>query len=94
MTADALPCGMRIDHRAAKTVAKLPAKQRDLVLCRIRELGCSPWPHDFKKLHGMRAFRIDVGEYRVLYEVNDEDKAVEVYTVITRNEGYHRSDRL
>ena len=41
-----------------------------------------------KKLHGREGMRVRVGNYRVLYVVDDADKRIEVISVADRKEVY------
>ncbi|MEK7408609.1 MAG: type II toxin-antitoxin system RelE/ParE family toxin [Acidobacteriota bacterium] len=47
-----------------------------------------PRPRGSKKLHGVEAYWIRVGDYRVLYEVDDRRKRVTVYSIGHRREVY------
>lgn len=53
----------------------------------------SPFPHDSKKLknfnyQGMRGYRVDQGEYRIIYAVDDGRKKVLIGLILNRNEDY------
>lgn len=82
-----------IDARVAKRMERLPPKHKRQVWERIGDLASNPRPHDHKKLKGLAGFRIDVGEYRVLYEVDDAARTVDVYDMMHRNEGYGKVRR-
>jgi mRNA interferase RelE/StbE len=48
-----------------------------------------PRPHNSKKLSGGGSrWRIRVGDYRVLYEIDDSHKIVKVYRIAHRKEVY------
>ncbi len=56
---------------------------------RIRELANDPRPPGCKKLRGARnLWRIRVGDYRVVYTVNDTAKTVDVTRIAHRREVY------
>ena len=76
-----------------------PQAQKDLdgfsgkLLSRFEEtiLGLydEPRPHNAKKLSGSGSkWRIRVGDYRVLYEIDDARKIVKVYRIAHRREVY------
>lgn len=67
----------RIDFtkRAEKRLVSLPPKHSRQVAAKIRELGENPHPPDSGKLKGYPFYRVDVGEYRVIYE-EDRDTVV------------------
>lgn len=55
----------------------------------IESLGQNPRPHGCKKLSGgQNLWRIRVGNYRVLYRIDDSGKAVDVVAVRHRREAY------
>ena len=76
---------------AARQVKKLPKPARDRVLTAIEQLGTDPRPHGVKKLAGEQtAWRIRVGEYRVIYDVFDAQLVVSVVRAAHRREAYDR----
>jgi mRNA interferase RelE/StbE len=64
---------------------------RDAVRC----LATEHRPHGVRKIKGAgRAYRIRVGNYRVVYEVYDDDNLVLIMQVARRSETtYRRQDR-
>ena len=58
------------------------------VLRRLAALETQPRPADVKKLKGRDAWRIRVGDYRVIYEINDRALHVIIVTVGHRREVY------
>lgn len=77
-------------RRVEKEIAKLPHGMRERVLQAIRKLAEDPRPRGARKLSGeMRgAWRIRVGDYRILYDVNDEHLLVIILAVLHRREAY------
>ncbi|WP_061230193.1 type II toxin-antitoxin system RelE family toxin [Dietzia cinnamea] len=74
---------------AARQVKKLPRPARDRVLDAIEDLGEDPRPHGARKLVGERtAWRIRIGDYRVLYDVFDSELTVFVVRAAHRREVY------
>ncbi len=72
----------------------MPDKHARQVLMRIIELAGDPFPHDYKKLRGYEdMLRVDVGEYRIVYQV--DGKALVVLLVGKRNDDeiYRRISR-
>lgn len=83
----------RVDFTAAaaRQVKKLPRSARDRVLDAIEDLGDDPRPHGAKKLVGEQtAWRIRIGDYRVIYEVFDSELTVTVVRAGHRREVYDR----
>ena len=55
----------------------------------ILGLADEPRPHNSKKLIGGGSrWRIRIGDYRILYEIDDSQKIVKVYRVAHRKEVY------
>lgn len=57
----------------------------------VRGLSEEPRPQGVRKIKGVeRAYRISVGNYRVVYEVYDSDKLVLILQVVRRSETTYR----
>lgn len=76
---------------AAKETRKLDPGVRRRVLISIAELGTDPRPNGCKKLAGEQdAWRIRIGNFRVLYEIQDNILTVTVVRVAHRREVYQK----
>lgn len=76
---------------AARQVKKLPRPARDRVLEAIAHLAEDPRPAGVKKLAGEQtAWRIRVGEYRVIYDVFDTELVVTIVRAGHRRDVYDR----
>jgi len=76
-------------HRGAeKELDRLPAKAHERISSKLLELGNNPRPYGVQKLQGHDGYRIRIGDYRVLYLVNDKAKTVEILAVGHRREVY------
>ncbi len=74
---------------AEKEITRLPPKIRRQVNARVLELEANPRRHDVKRLRGReRTFRVASGEYRIVYEIDDDRKSVTVLTVQHRKDIY------
>jgi mRNA interferase RelE/StbE len=71
-----------------KELNRLPDDIADRVLARLGGLETNPRPPDVKKLKGRDAWRIRVGNYRVIYEIHDQALHIIVITVGHRREVY------
>lgn len=57
----------------------------------IRSLADNPRPPGVRKIEGAeRAYRIRVGDYRIIYEIYDEENLVAVLRVARRTEATYR----
>ncbi len=74
---------------AAREVRKLDPQTRRRVLAGIGALETDPRPAGVRKLTGFEdAWRIRIGDYRVLYEIADNKVLVTVFRVAHRREVY------
>ncbi|MBC7225420.1 MAG: type II toxin-antitoxin system RelE/ParE family toxin, partial [Anaerolineae bacterium] len=74
-----------------KDLQKLPRPVVVRVLERIERLAEEPFPREAVKLAGTeRLYRVRVGPYRVVYEVDSERRVVLIYYVRHRREAYRR----
>ncbi|HSW48757.1 MAG TPA: type II toxin-antitoxin system RelE/ParE family toxin [Bryobacteraceae bacterium] len=67
-------------------LAGLPARLHDRIVNHLLRLAEQPRPPGSRKLQGTDAYRIRVGDYRVLYEVDDQRTRVVVYSIVHRRE--------
>ncbi|MDR2703700.1 MAG: type II toxin-antitoxin system RelE/ParE family toxin [Cellulomonadaceae bacterium] len=73
---------------AARQVLKLPNPTQNRIIEAIENLANSPRPRGCKKLVGEEAWRIRVGDYRVIYEIEDKKLSVTVVRAGHRREIY------
>ena len=71
-----------------KALDRLPDEVVARILDRLAELETNPRPADVKKLKGRDAWRIRVGDYRVIYEIHDRELQILVITVGNRRDVY------
>ncbi len=73
---------------AQKQLAKIDQLQRERVTDAIFKLADNPRPPGCRKLSGRPAWRIRVGAYRVIYEIEDDRLIVLVVTIGDRKDVY------
>jgi mRNA interferase RelE/StbE len=74
-----------VEKSVLKTLNDLPLKQYKQVTMKLFSLQRNPFPQDYKKLKGFdESYRVDQGEYRILYTV-DDDK-IRVFRIGKRND--------
>ena len=74
---------------ARKHFRKLPLNIQKRIGTKINELAIEPRPNGVKKLKGEdNLYRIRVGDYRVVYEIEDNVLLIIVIRVKHRNEVY------
>jgi mRNA interferase RelE/StbE len=74
--------------RAAKELAKLPRGHYERARDAIRSLSDDPRPSGCLKLRGRDGWRIRVGDYRVIYDIDEADHTVTVLHVGHRQNVY------
>ena len=75
---------------AAREIKKLPRAARERVLDAVDDLADDPRPHGSRKLAGREAWRIRIGDYRVIYEITDSELLVTVIRAANRREVYKK----
>jgi len=82
---------LRLESRAAKALNRLPAGAQKRVMDALAGLKANPRPAGCAKIRGEDAsYRIRVGSYRVIYEVDDTAKLVIVWIIGHRRDVYSR----
>ncbi len=79
---------IRIENAARKEILDFDDKTYDRVSEKINLLQSEPRPSGCKKLRGSSNYRIRVGDFRVIYSVNDKDKIVDILSVTNRKDSY------
>ena len=77
-----------IERYAQKQIEKLDKKIIPIIKVAISGLAQNPRPHGYKKLKGEEAYRIRVGDYRVIYEIEEDKIIVTVVSVGHRKDIY------
>jgi mRNA interferase RelE/StbE len=63
---------------------------RDRINAAIDRLSTDPRPEGAVKLAGRNDFRIRVGDYRIVYAVDDDERLVIIARIAHRREVYRR----
>ena len=77
-----------VKRSAEKELAALPTQFRERIAERILALERNPRPFGAKKLRGQTAYHLRVGDYRVLFMVDDTARVVTVFAIGHRREVY------
>jgi mRNA interferase RelE/StbE len=82
---------VRVKPSARKELEGLPDEVLNRVVRKLESLGHDPRPTGCKKLKGYKDYwRIRVGDWRVVYIIDDEEKAVSVTRIAHRRDVYER----
>ena len=79
---------LRLKKSAAKEIENLPRKDCARVVGAIQKLLDDPYGQNSQKLSGHEKYRIRVGNYRVLYEIINDELVVMVVKVGHRKDVY------
>jgi len=80
---------VHLERAAERDLKQLSIENFQRIIPRIKELGKSPRPEGCRKITGSKSdWRIRVGDFRVIYEIDDKEKAVRVMRVRHRRNVY------
>ncbi|RLG53237.1 MAG: type II toxin-antitoxin system RelE/ParE family toxin [Thermoproteota archaeon] len=83
---------VELSKRAFKSLERLDSEVRCRVLEKLAALREEPIPRGAIKLRGEKdAYRLRIGDYRILYKVLWEERVVLVFKVEHRRRAYRRS---
>jgi mRNA interferase RelE/StbE len=77
-----------LKRSAERELDRLPAQTHERISSKLLELEDNPRPHGVQKLHGQDRYRIRIGDYRVLYVIDDRAQTVEIVAAGHRREVY------
>ncbi|OGT97159.1 MAG: hypothetical protein A3I79_01815 [Gemmatimonadetes bacterium RIFCSPLOWO2_02_FULL_71_11] len=77
-----------IKRSAARELEALPLKERRRIVRRIQVLAATPRPVGAEKLTGEEEYRLRQGDYRILYTIDDAERAVVVFKIGQRGDVY------
>jgi mRNA interferase RelE/StbE len=77
-----------ITPRARRALGGLSGDIYERISSALRSLSIDPRPAGCRRLAGFPAWRLRIGDYRVVYEINDVDEAVEVTAIGHRRDIY------
>ena len=79
---------VKIVRSAQKSLQKVSGHEYDRIKSTIYSLAKEPRPHGCKKLVGRDAWRVRVGDYRIIYEIRDKELVVLIIHIGHRKDIY------
>lgn len=80
---------VRITPVARRQIKDLERTVQERIIKCLEKLGTNPRPQGVKKLSGAESlYRVRVGDYRIIYEIQDKALVVLVVKVAHRREAY------
>lgn len=85
-----------ITESATKEIKRIPAKMQDRILEKIDDLAQEPKPNGYKKLKSFDVpgsdyddyYRVRIGDYRVVYTIENEQITIFVLKIAHRKDVY------
>lgn len=88
-----MPYRIVLTRAATKELAALPAKAHDNIISHLRQLESNPRTVGAEKLTGIDAYKLRVGNYRIIFKIDHRAKEIEVVMVDDRKQVYQRLKR-
>jgi mRNA interferase RelE/StbE len=79
---------IKLTTRAEKQFLKLSVSIQKRIAEKIDALAINPYPQGSKKLSGLDAYRIRIGDYRVIYQIHDDILLITIIKIGHRREVY------
>ncbi|MCD6237862.1 MAG: type II toxin-antitoxin system RelE/ParE family toxin [Thermotogae bacterium] len=78
-----------LERAAERDLKRISAKQFQHIISKIKVLAANPRPTGCRKITGSKSdWRIRIGNYRVIYEIDDKEKIVRILRIRHRREVY------
>jgi mRNA interferase RelE/StbE len=79
-----------LESRAEKELKALPKQALKRVDIKLQALSLNPRPRGAAKLKGKESegWRLRIGDYRILYQIDDKENVVRIYSIKHRREAY------
>ena len=82
-----------LKRSATKELGRLPQNVHDNIIRHLRELESNPRIFGSEKLTGVNAYKLRVGNYRIIYKIDDTENEISIVMVDDRKQVYRRIGR-
>lgn len=79
---------IQFTRSAQKELSRIPKKDQIRIITRIQELSKEPRPAGSKKLTNEEKYRVRQGNYRILYQIKDEELIIVLVKIRHRKDVY------
>jgi len=79
---------VKLKSSIKKQLKRIDKKEVERILVRIYLLANNPYPKGVEHLTDLKAYRIRVGDYRVIYEIRNKELLVQAIRVGHRKDVY------
>lgn len=79
---------VEVELKAAKELGKIQNPNRARIFAKIKDLAVEPRPDGVVKLSGLNAYRLRVGDYRIVYTIEDSIRIVTIIRISNRSNVY------
>ncbi|MCK9304260.1 MAG: type II toxin-antitoxin system RelE/ParE family toxin [Bacteroidales bacterium] len=85
-----LEYAIEIARSVESDLRKIPVDKHEAFFIEIENLTTNPFPESrYKKLKGTKhSYRLRVGNYRILYEVDSSERLITIYRIRHRKDSY------
>lgn len=83
-----MPFIVQLPKKVERELSLLPDSVFDKILLNLKKLSSNPFPQSSKELQNRAGYRIRVGDYRIIYEVVQEEKLIIIQRVAHRKDVY------
>lgn len=80
-----------LSSKADRQLHKLPKAMHELLVSKIELLGKDQFPQHIKKLASREGWRLRVGDYRIIYTIDQHRKEIIILSVAHRKEAYRHA---
>ncbi len=80
---------VRWKQSAARDLRRLDPQYVPRIIAVVDSLADDPFPRESRKLHGTeRQYRLRIGDYRIIYQIDVSAKVIVIFHVRHRREAY------
>lgn len=82
-----------IKKSVIKELDDIPEKDQTRIIEHLKLLSENPWDLGIEKLQGRNEYKLRVGRYRIIFDIETKKKFLTVYMIDLRNDIYKRLRR-